>query len=172
MPELTQADTGIPKANADIVSDAETQVDDAEYNKLSQAAIYNSRTGPRYLIKFTTNAGTGYPVDLTFSTEFSYKSHWGTDEGTVTIQKTAANTYAITLVASRPNIIGSAESPTVGYVPWKPHAWSTTAADDVHAKVTTIASNVLTLVTESPLGTGADVGDSSAAAFTVEIALP
>jgi len=152
--------------------DPATQLTAAQVLAVNQAAIQNSRTGPRWLLKFSTNTGTGYPVTLVHDSDFSVRSHWGTGSGVFKMEKTAANTYELTFTSPQTDLLGASEVITVDPVPWAPHAWSSTAADDVHAKIVAVSGNMVTIRTESARGTGADVGDSSAAVFNVELAVP
>lgn len=173
MAELTPADTGIPKVDRNIIAvDDQSQVAADQYNKIAQAAIQNSRTGPRWTVKFNTINGGSYPVTMVLDTDFTIKSHWGSGSGIVTMEKTAANTYEITLVTPQTDLLNNEEVITIGPLSWAPHAWSSDAADDLHAKVTDVTGLVITITTESPRANPSDLGDNSGVVFPVEFAIP
>jgi hypothetical protein len=96
----------------------------------------------------------------------SHSSHWGTSDALKpTVQKTATGRYTITFPSSWTNGLSTSENISL----FEGRVWtrSSDAADDLHARVLAISTNVVTVVTQSPKGTDADVGNNSAAAFTI-----
>lgn len=161
MQQLTAEDLGAPYVDARAVSDPQSEMDATNGNTLIETVAQGSFTSPASVGTFITSASS--PIA---AANVAHRSHWGQSDGLKpTVTRTGTGRFTLTFPSSWTNGLSASES--ISFFDGEVIARSSDATDDVYAEVLTISSNVVTVKTESPKGTLADAGDSSAASFTV-----
>lgn len=154
---------GGEKDDAGPLQNARTQVSADSWNRLAEDVAHLTRTAPKAIVRFPTGAGTPVaPGDI------ATRSQWGSSNGEKpTITRTGAGLYTLTWGATYTDALGETEA--VDFFDAHVTARTSDGSDDLDARVLTVAANVITLQVESPRGTPADAGDSSAAAINVTV---
>lgn len=158
-------DYGGAKVNVKPVSNPTSQYGAAKWMRAHEDLAQCTRTIIRGAVSFVTvTSGDPLPANT------SHRSVWGigaTQKPVVT--RTSTGLYVVTYAASFDDGTGLPDAiETVAFAfPPLPTVMSSDTADDVFARPVAFTSNTFTLAVESPKGTLADVGDSSAAQLTV-----
>jgi len=161
MQKLTSEDFGAPHVDAEPVNNPESEMGASDVDLMIETTSQGSFTSPASVGTFITS-GTS-PVA---PANIAHSSHWGNADGTKpTIARTDTGRYTLTFPTSWTNGLGVIES--ISFFEGEAPARSADPDDDVYAEVLSISTNVVTVKTESPKGTLADVGDNSGNAFTV-----
>jgi hypothetical protein len=161
------SDYGGAKVDAVPVSNSQSQVASAEWNRKAEDTAQLTQTAPRAMARFQTTK-TAAPV-IYNSADVTVRSMWGS--GTAqkpTVQKTATGRYTLTWPTTFTDTLSYVE--TVSFFDGNAAARSTDPLDTIDAKLLTVATNVVTIATRAA-GALADVGNSSAAIFTVTVYL-
>jgi len=155
-------------ADAQQADNPETDIAAAEFNQMAEDTAQATQTVGRAWVTFTTSNAAAAVLAPAL---VSHNSVWGSGAGQKpTVEKTNTGRYTITYAASFPDGLSVSES--VAFLHPLCGAWqASNIADDLYAEVVTLASNVITIKTESPKGTLADVGDIGAAVFKVTLEL-
>ena len=168
MDPITIANLGGPYVDAVPADNPETDLDADNGNLALEIVAQVSQTAERARCLFVTTA-VAAPTTVA-AANVSNRSNWGS--GTAqkpVVTKTAVGRFTLTYAASYVDGLGDTE--TVAFtLPWC-QAWGADPVDDLYARVVSIASNVINVVTQSPRGTDADVGDNSGNPFNVSLGL-
>ncbi len=157
----TIADFGGPYVDDGIQENPEAEMLAEQGNTLLETTAHMSRTSVKARVSFDT-VGSGNPTVATAS------SHWGLGVAQhPTLVRTGPGLYTITYAATYDDANGVTE--TVGFDDARVTVRSSDATDDIYGRPVTVSGAAITIVVESPKGTAADVGDNSAAAFTVSV---
>ncbi len=160
----TLEDYGAPYEDQEPVRNPKVQISAGFDNRALEDQAHLTRTSDRAKVQFATDAA-GAPFDY-LAAAVNHHHHLGSgDAQKPTVRKIANGHYRITYAATlldalevvEPNAFFDAEV-TVR---------SVSLADNITARIVSVASNVVELLTESPPGTLADVGNSSGNPFTV-----
>lgn len=159
---------GAPYVDATTADNPETDLEADQFNRLAEDAAQGTQTVGRAWVTFTTSAAA--PAMLATAL-VSHNSVWGSGAGQKpTVEKTAQGRYEITYAAAFNDGLGDSEA--VAFLHPICQAWQgSDIADDLYAEVVTLSSNVITIKTESPKGTLADVGDTGGVVFKVTLEL-
>lgn len=168
MDPITIANLGGPYVDAVPADNPETDLDADNGNLALEIVAQTSQTVERARCMFLTTV-VAAPTTVA-AANVTNRSNWGS--GTAqkpAVTKTAVGRYTLTFAATYPNGLGDAE--TVAFtLPWC-QAWGADPVDNLHARVLSVASNVIMVMIQSPLGTDADVGNSSGNPFNVSLGL-
>lgn len=164
----TISDYGGVHVDADTVNNPQSQIAAGTFDRLAEDAAQMTISSDRAKVYFDTSA-VAAPFNYAASA-VTHKSQWGSGSAQQpTVRKLATGRYRITYATSFTdalsvveNVVFTGAGITVG---------SSNTTDDIYARHTTIASNVVELVVESPKGTLADVGNVSAAVLSVRATL-
>ena len=159
----TLANYGGPFLDAFVAENPETDLSASEGNRAFEDTAQMTHTAVRAEVSFTTTV-VAAPTTVVPTTN----TVWGSGAGQLpTVAKTATGRYTVTYATTFADALGVNE--TVSFVRPMVHAWGANAADRLYARAITVASNVVTLVTQSPEGTDANVGNVSGNPFQVEL---
>lgn len=153
---------GGPKLDALPVSNPETQIAANEWNRQAEDTAQLTRTGHRAVVNWITD-NAAFPLTIPIA-NINHRSVWGSgDAQKPVIEKVGVGLYRITYAASFADALGIVES--VSFFDGHVSIRSSNPADDVKGAVLTIASNVVTVATYSPVSVLADIGTTSTAVF-------
>ena len=157
-------DYGAPYQDQEPVQNPQVQISAGFDNRALEDQVHMTRTSDRAKVQFATSA-TAAPFDY-LAAAVNHHSHWGSgDAQKPTVRKLAVGLYRITYASALSDALGVSEP--VSFFDGAVTVRSADTVDNIAARVTTVASNVVELQVESPPGTLADVGDNSAAVLTV-----
>ena len=149
------------------VVDPESEMAAAYGNRFLEDLAQATRTVERASVDFLTSAAAAAALP---PATISFDSVWGSSAAEKpVVAKTAQGLYTITFAVSFTD--GLAVSENVSFRRGVADAMSADSLDDCVAQILTIASNVITLKTEAPAGTLADVGDNSGNPFQITVFL-
>jgi hypothetical protein len=168
MDPITIANLGGPYTDAVPADNPETDLDADNGNLALEIVAQASQTVERARCLFVTTAVAAPTVVA--AANVTNRSNWGSGSAQKpVVTKTATGRYTLTYAATYVN--GLTVTETVAFtLPWC-QAWGANPVDNLHARVLSVASNVINVVTQSPLGTDADVGNSSGNPFNVSLGL-
>ena len=168
MDPITIANLGGPYTDAVPADNPETDLDADNGNLALEIVAQASQTVERARCMFVTTAVAAPTTVL--AADVSNVSNWGS--GTAqkpVVTKTAVGRYTLTYAATYVDGLGDTE--TVAFtLPWC-QAWGADPLDDLYARVLSIASNVITVVVQSPRGTDADNGSVTGNTINVSLGL-
>lgn len=140
------------------------------FNKAHDDLAQLTRSATRVAVDFLTLGSNGF-VDPVAN--ITHATLWGRDGSLKpTVERTGAGLYTVQWPTTFNDGLDPATPETLALIiPTGILAYSATVADDVGAFFLTVSANQVTIKVESPIGTLADVGNSSAVAFRVALAL-
>ena len=162
MDPITIANLGGPYVDAVPADNPDTDLDADNGNLALEIVAQVSQTAERARCSFITTA-IASPTTVA-AANVTNVSNWGS--GTAqkpVVTKTAVGRYTLTYAATYVDGLGDTE--TVAFVLPTCQAWGGQSADNIYAEVLTVASNIITVKTESPKGTLADAGNISGSSF-------
>jgi len=160
------ADYGAPKVDSGPLENPTSEFSSTEFNRMAEDNAQLTITSYKAIANFPTTA-VAAPTTVAAG-GVNVKSQWGSGPAQKpVVTKTAVGRYTLTYAATYTDALSVVE--TVNLFDAKVSVRSTDPVDNVTARVLTVANNVITIVTQSPHGTDADVGDNSAAVFTATV---
>lgn len=168
MEAKTIANYGGPFDDEIPVANPETEQSADYANREMEDCAQMTITAMRASVTFTTTSDAA-PATVA-AANVAHDTVWGSGVASrPTITKTATGRYTITFAASFTDALSVVEN--VSFRRGICDAMSSDPIDNCKAQILTIASNVITLKTEAPTGTLADVGDNSGNPFEVTVFL-
>lgn len=158
---------GGPHVDAKAVSNESSQLPANRFDRLAEDTAQTTRTITRVVALFpTTNVAA--PTSVVPAT-VQHRNLWGIGSSQKpAVAKTATGRYTITWATSFLDGLNFDETLALAF-PQAPHGFTSDPLDDIHVRVLTLSSNVMTIVVQSPRGTDADLGDNSAVAISVTV---
>jgi hypothetical protein len=157
---------GGPYVDQDAVENPESEMAADEGNRLLEDTAQMTVACVRVTLNFLTSAAAP-PLDLPAAT-VEHDAVWGSGSSSApTVRKTATGRYTITFPTPLTDSLSVSEN--VSFRRGDAGAMSADPLDDCKAELLTIAANVVTLKTEAPQATLADVGDNSGNPFEVTV---
>lgn len=153
------------KVDAKPQQNPECEVAASEWNRTAEDVAQLTRSPVKAWVQFESHAWGG--ASHTYAAaDVTARSQWGTGDGQKpTVTQTAAGRYTIAWATAYTDALAASES--VALVAAEVACYSSDAADTFYdCRALTVTSNAITIVTKAG-GAAADVGDNSAAAFTV-----
>ena len=144
----TRSDYGAPYQDVRPTRDPTTQAAAARYNRMAEDVAQGTRTGPRAEVSFLTSSGGAGTISAANVTHFSV---WGSGSAQKpTVAKVSTGVYTITYATTfADGLVGvqnmEAVAVTESVVFTMPIGAPNVRAVDGYAKVTAIASNVVTV---------------------------
>jgi hypothetical protein len=166
MAELATIGTyGGIKEDAAPVENVKSQVAASEWNRKAEDTAQMTRTSPKVIVSFPTDAAGGTPFAIA-EANVTVRAQWGTgDSAKPVVTKTSdPGRYTLTFETEYADALGNDE--TLGFFEARAWARSSTPLEDIDVEVLTVTANTVTIAT-SNAGALADIGGASAAVFQV-----
>lgn len=161
MTPKTLASYGGPHVNKVPVNDPQGQSDAALYDRSDEDVAQATRTIAKARVWFDAIAGAA--ADLP-AASVSHTSLWGNGSAQKpAVSKVSNGVYTITYAVTFTDALGISE--TVNFTNGHVEAYTPDRTDSVHGRLLSVAANVATIFSESPIGaptTPADAGSTTA----------